>query len=146
MYAISYAFAAQDCLNFEKLLQIIRLLLMNISTPNWVKHAVFYQIFPDRFARSPRTPHPPGLNFQPWGAPPEEQGFQGGDLRGIVDKLDYLQDLGINALYLNPIFSSAANHRYHTFDYFQVDPLLGGEAALRELLDKSHAARNPGGP
>ena len=111
---------------------------MTVTTPDWAKDAIFYQIFPDRFARSPRMQHPPGLRFKPWGTPPEEQGFQGGDLYGIVDKLDYIQDLGINALYLNPIFSSAANHRYHTFDYFQVDPLLGGNNALRELLDEAH--------
>ena len=111
---------------------------MEIQTPEWVKHAVFYQIFPDRFFCSPRTQHPPGLRFKPWGTPPEEQGFQGGDLYGVVDKLDYLQDLGINAIYFNPIFSSAANHRYHTFDYYQVDPLLGGNDALRELLDEAH--------
>ncbi|RME84096.1 MAG: DUF3459 domain-containing protein [Caldilineae bacterium] len=110
-----------------------------MQTPDWVKHAIFYQIFPDRFARSPRIQHPPGLSFKPWGTPPREQGFQGGDLLGIVDKLDYLQDLGINAIYLNPIFASAANHRYHTYDYLQVDPLLGGNAALRELLDQAHA-------
>ena len=70
---------------------------------------------------------------------PKEQGFQGGDLLGIVDKLDYLESLGVTALYLNPIFSSAANHRYHTFDYYQIDPLLGGEEALRTLLNKAHA-------
>ncbi|CAN5593791.1 glycoside hydrolase family 13 protein [soil metagenome] len=112
---------------------------MTVQTPDWVKRAVFYQIFPDRFARSERTQHPRGIQFKPWGSPPEEQGFQGGDLLGIVEKLDYLQALGVNALYLNPIFSSAANHRYHTYDYFQVDPLLGGNAALRELLDQAHA-------
>lgn len=111
---------------------------MPIHTPNWVKHAVFYQIFPDRFARSPRTKHPRGITFQPWGSPPTPHGFQGGDLRGIVDRLDYLQDLGITALYLNPIFAAASNHRYHTYDYFQVDPLLGGNNALRELLDAAH--------
>ena len=111
---------------------------MKIQTPEWVKHAVFYQIFPDRFARSERTPHPPGLNLKPWGTAPEEQGFQGGDLYGVIEKLDYLQDLGINAIYFNPIFSSAANHRYHTFDFYQVDPLLGGNEALRELLDEAH--------
>lgn len=111
---------------------------MTIHTPEWVKHAIFYQIFPDRFARSPRTPHPKGLQFKAWGTPPEEQGFQGGDLYGVVDKLDYLQELGINAIYFNPIFSSASNHRYHTFDYMQVDPLLGGNATLRELLDEAH--------
>ncbi len=109
-----------------------------MTTPNWVKNAVFYQIFPDRFARSPRTQHPRGIQFKPWGSPPEEQGYQGGDLYGIVDKLDYLQELGITALYLNPIFSSASNHRYHAFDYMQVDPLLGGNAALRDLLDSAH--------
>ena len=112
---------------------------MNIHTPDWVKNAIFYQIFPDRFARSSRTRQRPGLRFKLWGSPPQEQGYQGGDLCGIVDKLDYLQALGINALYLNPIFSSAANHRYHTFDYFAVDPLLGGNSALRELLDEAHA-------
>lgn len=111
---------------------------MTIQTPDWVKHAVFYQIFPDRFARSPRTEHPPGIQFKPWGTPPREQGFQGGDLRGVTDKLDYLQDLGVDALYLNPIFASASNHRYHTYDYMQVDPLLGGDAAFRELLDAAH--------
>lgn len=112
---------------------------MSFRTPDWVKHAVFYQIFPDRFARSARLAHIPGIQFKPWGSPPEEQGFQGGDLLGVVDKLDYLQELGINALYLNPIFASASNHRYHTYDYMQVDPLLGGNAALRELLDAAHA-------
>lgn len=111
---------------------------MTIQTPDWVKHAVFYQIFPDRFARSPRTQHPRGLTFKPWGSPPQDQGFQGGDLRGIVDRLDYLQELGVTALYLNPIFAAAANHRYHPFDYYQVDPLLGGNVALRELLDAAH--------
>ncbi len=110
-----------------------------MNTPTWVKNAVFYQIFPDRFARSPRTQHPRGIQFKPWGTPPEEQGYQGGDLYGIADKLDYLQELGVTALYLNPIFSSASNHRYHAFDYMQVDPLLGGNAALRDLLDCAHA-------
>jgi neopullulanase len=107
--------------------------------PEWVKHAVFYQIFPDRFAKSSRNRLPRGIQFKPWGTPPEEQGFQGGDLFGIVDHLDYLQELGVTALYLNPVFASASNHRYHTFDYFAVDPLLGGNVALRELVDALHA-------
>jgi cyclomaltodextrinase len=111
---------------------------MKIETPEWVKHAVFYQIFPDRFNRSTRTQHVRGIRFKPWGSPPEEQGYQGGDLYGIVDRLDYLKDLGINALYLNPIFSAPSNHRYNAYDYMQVDPLLGGDAALRELLDEAH--------
>jgi len=109
-----------------------------ISTPDWVKNAVFYQIFPDRFARSGRVEAQDGLNLKPWGAPPEAQGFQGGDLYGIVDRLDHLGELGVTALYLNPIFASAATHRYHTFSYEAVDPLLGGNAALRHLLDVAH--------
>ncbi len=112
---------------------------MGIHTPDWAKEAVFYQIFPDRFARGRESVVPPGTVFQPWGSPPEEQGFQGGDLAGIVDRLDYLEELGVTALYLNPVFASASNHRYHTYDYFQVDPLLGGNGALRKLLDAAHA-------
>jgi cyclomaltodextrinase / maltogenic alpha-amylase / neopullulanase len=111
---------------------------MKINTPDWVKNAVFYQIFPDRFRRSNQVQHPRGIQFKPWGAPPEEQGYQGGDLYGVVEKLDYLKDLGINAIYLNPIFSAASNHRYNAYDYLEVDPLLGGDAALRLLLDEAH--------
>ena len=107
-------------------------------TPDWVKHAVFYQIFPDRFAHSGQVAHQDEVSLKPWGTPPEEQGFQGGDLYGIVESLDYLDELGVTALYLNPIFTSAANHRYHTYDYFEVDPLLGGDEALRALLDAAH--------
>ncbi len=111
---------------------------MDIQTPDWVKQAVFYQIFPDRFSRGSRPIHPRGIQLKPWGANPAEQGYQGGDLYGVLEKLDYLQDLGVTAIYLNPIFSSASNHRYHTYDYMQVDPLLGGNAALRALLDDAH--------
>ena len=111
---------------------------MKIQTPDWVKNAVFYQIFPDRFNRSPRMKHERGIKFKEWGSPPDEQGYQGGDLYGIVDKLDYIKELGITALYLNPIFSAASNHRYNAYDFMEVDPLLGGEAALRELLDEAH--------
>jgi neopullulanase len=109
---------------------------VTVDTPGWVRDAVFYQIFPDRFAGSPRVPKPGAL--EPWDAPPGIVGFKGGDLLGIVEKLDYLQDLGITAIYLTPIFESASNHRYHTYDYFHVDPLLGGDEALRELLDVAH--------
>lgn len=110
---------------------------MIISTPEWVKDAVFYQIFPDRFARSARLDHS-GLQFEPWELPPTPYGFKGGDLYGVAEKLDYLTDLGVNALYLNPVFASASNHRYHTYDYYQVDPLLGGNDALRYLLEQAH--------
>ncbi len=106
------------------------------KTPEWVKDAVFYQIFPDRFAMSKTLPKP--SNLESWDAPPSTYGFKGGDLLGVAENIDYLADLGVTALYLNPIFASAANHRYHTSDYFQVDPILGGNAALRKLLDVAH--------
>jgi len=111
--------------------------------PDWVQDAVFYQIFPDRFARSDPSKqrldiHMPNLDFEPWDAPPTKQGFKGGDLYGITERLDYLVDLGITAIYLNPVFASASNHRYHTYDYYSVDPLLGGNEALRLLLDHAH--------
>lgn len=105
-------------------------------TPEWVTGAVFYQIFPDRFARSGRVT---GLNLQAWGSPPTLHGYMGGDLWGVAEKLDYLVSLGVNALYFCPVFQSASNHRYHTHDYFQVDPMLGGNEALRHLLDEAHA-------
>ena len=105
------------------------------TTPQWVKDAIFYQIFPDRFAKSKRLPD---IGFEAWESPPTYNGFKGGDLYGVIEKLDYLQDLGINAIYFNPVFASASNHRYHTFDYYNVDPLLGGNDALRELLDEAH--------
>ena len=109
---------------------------MSVDTPAWVRDAIFYQIFPDRFASSERV-HKPG-HMEPWDAPPTTHGFKGGDLRGIAEHLGYLEDLGVNALYLTPIFSSASNHRYHTYDYLAVDPLLGGDDALRALLDAAH--------
>jgi glycosidase len=104
--------------------------------PAWVRDAVFYQIFPDRFAMSERLAKPSGL--QEWDAPPTPHGYKGGDLLGIAEHLDYLVDLGINALYLNPVFLSGSNHRYHTDDYYRVDPLLGGNDALDELIEASH--------
>ena len=113
---------------------------MQIQTPDWVKHAVFYQIFPDRFARS-KQPHKRLLHdarWEDWDAMPTLQGYKGGDLWGIIEQLDYIQDLGINAIYFTPIFQSASNHRYHTHDYYQVDPLLGGNEAFQEFLDAAH--------
>ena len=106
------------------------------GAPAWVRDAVFYQIFPDRFAPSERVPKPGYL--EPWASPPTAHGFKGGDLLGVAEHLDHLVDLGVTALYFNPIFQSASNHRYHTYDYYAVDPLLGGNAAFRELLDAAH--------
>ncbi len=114
---------------------------MKVQTPDWVKHAVFYQIFPDRFARSQRSRDSflNNSNLEAWDALPTLQGYKGGDLWGVLEELDYIESLGVNAIYFTPIFQSASNHRYHTHDYYQVDPMLGGNQALRELLDAAHA-------
>ena len=72
----------------------------------------------------------PNREFVVVALPPTAQGYHGGDLWGIVEHLDHLVNLGINAIYLTPIFQSACNHRYHTYDYYQVDPMLGGNAAF----------------
>jgi cyclomaltodextrinase len=102
--------------------------------PEWARDAVVYQIFPDRFRRSGRVAQQRGLAIQNWGAEPDGHHFQGGDLYGVIEGLDHIEAMGVTCLYLNPIFSSAANHRYHTYDYLQVDPLLGGDAAFDALV------------
>ena len=89
---------------------------MTVDTPAWVRDAVFYQIFPDRFAASERVPKPGPL--EPWDAPPTKHGFKGGDLLGSSSTSTTSQISGVNAIYLTPIFQSASNHRYHTYDYF----------------------------
>jgi len=111
-----------------------------IKTPDWVKNAVFYQIFPDRFARSESTVKGQwqAAKYEGWDATPTYQGYKGGNLWGVIDKLDYIQDLGANAIYFTPIFQSASNHRYHTHDYYQVDPMLGGNVAFEALIKAAH--------
>lgn len=131
-------------------------LLAGYKSPAWVREAVFYQIFPDRFADGD-----PSNNVQDgeieyrgyrsrarrWGEPPAAKGweamaeFYGGDLAGIGEKIPYLLDLGVNALYLNPIFSAYSNHRYDVVDYYNVDPHLGGNAALIDLRQKTAAQK-----
>ncbi len=128
-------------------------ILADYNPPGWLETAVFYQIFPDRFANgNPDTNPQPGDFAQHthrpqtylWGQPVREGQpfpliFYGGDLPGIIKKLDYLQKLGINALYLNPIFTAYSNHKYDVTDYDHVDPHLGGDAALialRQMLDE----------
>lgn len=110
--------------------------MVTSNTPQWLRDAVFYQIFPDRFAKSEKVKKP--ANMQEWNTPPTHHGFKGGDLVGVIEKLDYLQELGITAIYFNPIFASASNHRYHTFDYYQIDPLLGTEEDFDNLVSELH--------
>jgi alpha-glucosidase len=117
----------------------------------WLQQAVFYQIFPDRFANGDpnNDPQQEALPYQnwhrqtfPWGQPaPHEPGllpFYGGDLPGILQHIDYLEQLGVNSLYLNPIFTAFTNHRYDVCDYFHVDPVVGGDEALVDLAQALH--------
>jgi cyclomaltodextrinase / maltogenic alpha-amylase / neopullulanase len=105
--------------------------------PGWVKDAVFYQIFPERFANGDTSNDPPGV--ERWGGTPTGRNFFGGDLQGIIDHLDYIQELGVNALYLNPIFEATTNHKYNTADYMRIDPHFGDDATFKRLLDSCHA-------
>lgn len=107
------------------------------SIPEWVQDAVFYQIFPERFNNG-NTDNDPD-RIRPWGAKPESDSFFGGDLEGIIKKLDYLENLGVNALYLNPIFSSTSNHKYNIDDFYKVDPALGNKEILKSLVVEAHS-------
>ena len=123
-------------------------LLAGYEAPQWVRSAVFYQIFPDRFDDGDPASNVRDGEYEyrgrqarhrRWDEPPTATGleamveFYGGDLPGITRRLDYLQDLGVSALYLNPIFTAYSNHRYDVCDYYNVDPHLGGNPALAEL-------------
>ena len=106
--------------------------------PAWVKDTVWYQIFPERFANGDTTNDP--ANVQPWGqGPVKRDSFYGGDLKGIIDHLDDLADLGINGLYLCPIFTSPSNHKYDTIDHFEIDPHFGTKKDFQALVDGAHA-------
>jgi glycosidase len=107
-----------------------------MTVPYWVQDSIFYQIFPDRFADGDPTNNPP--NVRPWGSAPTIDGFQGGDIRGIIKNFDYLLDLGVSALYLNPIFLSPSTHRYNTSDYYTIDPKLGIRGDFSALLEVAH--------
>jgi len=107
------------------------------ATPSWAHGAVIYQIFPDRFANGDASNDP--IDVIPWDTPPTPRGFWGGDLIGIQSKLGYLEELGVDLIYLNPIFRSPSNHRYDAIDYYQVDPMLGTNQNLKGLIDDAHS-------
>ena len=108
--------------------------------PKWAEDVVWYQIFPDRFCRACGSASKSSLKILPWGEEKNARfyNFYGGNIRGITDKLGYIKELGIGGLYLTPIMRSDTNHRYNTHDYTLVDPELGSEADLKELISKAH--------
>ena len=107
------------------------------NAPEWVKSTIWYQIFPERFANGDAK-----LNKKQtvkWGSmDPKHDTFYGGDLVGIIDHLDYLQELGINGIYLCPIFKSPSNHKYDTTDYFEIDPHFGDKKTFKKLVEAAH--------
>lgn len=109
-----------------------------VHPPEWMKGQVFYQIFPERFANGDKENDPP--ETQAWGTPPTRENYMGGDLGGIIEHIDYLRELGVDCIYLNPIFEGDFNHKYATTDYFRVDPHFGTEEDLHRLVDSLHAA------
>lgn len=103
--------------------------------PEWARGCVGYQVFPDRFRREGEEE--PGL--EPWTSGRVQSEFRfGGNLRGILQAVPYLKDLGVEMLYMTPIFVSDSAHRYNTFDYYRIDPLLGTEQDLKDLCDELH--------
>ena len=98
-----------------------------LSVPDWTENAVVYNIFPDSFAA--------GKRLAPNGAPP----CRGGTVRGVTENLDYIASLGFNCIYLNPIFAARSYHRYDTLDYYRIDPHMGAEDDLRDLVRRAHA-------
>ena len=117
------------------------------SAPNWGSKSVMYQIFPDRFARSEKAnahKAPKWAMPAAWGDEVIGQGkgtseqFFGGDLWGVIEHLDHLQKLGVNLVYLTPVFPARSNHRYDASSFDHVDPLLGGDEALVALVAEAH--------
>lgn len=108
-----------------------------MDTPEWVKSTVWYQIFPERFANGDPSLTPEGA--VEWGSvDPKFDTFYGGDLQGVIDHLDYIQDLGITGLYFCPIFKAPSTHKYDTTDYFDIDPQFGDKETFKKLVQLAH--------
>nr|WP_317350649.1 glycoside hydrolase family 13 protein [uncultured Agathobacter sp.] len=108
-----------------------------MDTVDWMRSAVFYQIFVERFRQGNEKKDTSYINMK-WDEKPTPKSFAGGDLAGIIEKMDYLKELGINALYLTPVFRSISNHKYDIIDYFTVDPQFGTKEELRQLVKLAH--------
>ncbi len=116
-------------------------------TPDWLKGGLIYHIFPDRFARIEDGSRPRHGIFNNWNQQPsigDERGYMaddffGGNLKGVISKLDYLENIGVTCIYFSPIFESFSNHRYDTGDYLEIDELFGTEEELKELIHKAKA-------
>ncbi len=108
-----------------------------LKPPQWVKDAVFYQIFLDRFANGDKSNDP--ASTERWGGKPQQDNYFGGDLQGVIDHLDHLSSLGVNAIYFNPIFQAMTNHKYDTQDYMSIDQQFGTNELMKVFVDACHA-------
>ncbi|MDE7264553.1 MAG: glycoside hydrolase family 13 protein [Anaeroplasmataceae bacterium] len=108
-----------------------------IKPVEWMFTATFYQIFIDRFCIGNLNKNMDYITLK-WGDIPNPKSFAGGDIKGITQKLSYLQGLGINALYLTPVFRSISNHKYDISDYYEIDEQFGTKEDLKELIDTAH--------
>ncbi|GAA2616239.1 maltodextrin glucosidase [Dactylosporangium fulvum] len=115
-------------------------LVTHPAPPPWTREAIVYQIFPDRFDRAGSAPAPDWAEPADWHEPVRHSSTQwyGGDLDGVTRHLDHIQDLGADTVYLTPFFPARSNHRYDAASFDHVDPLLGGDRALRRLADALH--------
>jgi Glycosidases len=102
----------------------------------WLQEAVVYQIFVDRFSNGDKSNDP--KDVLTWGNEVSQTSMFGGDIQGIIDKLDYLKELGVDLLYLTPIFKSSSNHKYNTADYYEIDQQFGTVDKVKELVKKCH--------
>lgn len=105
---------------------------------DWLSTATFYQIFIDRFNIGNRNKDMSYINLK-WGEMPNPKSFAGGDIKGITEKIPYLHELGINAIYLTPVFQSISNHKYDISDYYSIDEMFGNKDDLRELITIAHS-------
>jgi cyclomaltodextrinase / maltogenic alpha-amylase / neopullulanase len=107
------------------------------DAPAWVKDTVWYQIFPERFANGDPSIDPKGT--LPWGSTePKYDNFFGGDFAGIIERIDYLVDLGVTGIYFTPIFKAKSNHKYDTIDYMEIDPQFGDKETFKKLVKVCH--------
>lgn len=111
-----------------------------INTPDWVNDTIWYQIFIDRFCNGKPEINP--KNVSPWRSPDKPVKYSdyfGGDIPGITEKLDYLQDLGITGLYLTPICKGRSNHKYDTISYTKIDPAFGTDEDMANMVSEAHS-------
>lgn len=106
------------------------------EVPEWLSGTIVYQIFPERFCNGSKANDP--KDVQPWNSKPTRENFMGGDIKGIISKLDYLSELSIDAIYLNPMFKSPSNHKYDTVDYHEIDPAFGSMEEFMKLVEECH--------